>query len=70
MAGGPLPALIKLIVALRISCPRALILVCGNIAAGSFNLVGLTGADAATSDFDTALAEMERLAILSAARPV
>lgn len=63
-----LPALIKLIVALRISRPRALILVSGNIAAGSFNLVGRTG-DAA-ADFNTALAEMERLAILSAARPV
>lgn len=65
-----LPALIKLIVALRISCPRARILVCGNIATTSFNLVGLTGADAAATDFEGALVELERLAMLPSARQI
>ncbi|MDO9524626.1 MAG: cobalamin-dependent protein [Gemmobacter sp.] len=56
-----LPALIKLIVALRISNPNARILVCGNIGTENFNLVGVTGADAVAVDLDTALGQMERL---------
>ncbi len=56
-----LPALMKLIVALRISKPKAKILVCGQIASGDFSFDGLTRADAATNDFDTALAHMETM---------
>lgn len=56
-----LPALIQLIVALRISNPGARILVCGQIARANIGLVGITGADAVSPDLDTALAEMERL---------
>lgn len=63
-----LPALIKLIVALRISNPRARILVCGQIAASSFNLVGITGADAAATDFEGAIEHLERWVTMGAAR--
>lgn len=56
-----LPALIKLIVALRISKPKAKILICGPIAANDFGFDGITGADASASDFDSALAHMEIL---------
>ena len=56
-----LPALTQVIVAQRIvnSCTR--ILVCGQIAKLSVNLVGVTGADAAALDFETAYTRMERL---------
>jgi len=56
-----LPALTQVIVAQRIvnSCTR--ILVCGKIAELNVNLVGVTGADAAALDFETAYAQMERL---------
>lgn len=56
-----LPALTQVIVAQRIinSCTR--ILVCGQIANVAVNLVGVTGADAAALDFETAYARMERL---------
>lgn len=60
-----LPALIRLIVALRISNPGAAILICGQIAALPLNLVGVTGADAAAGDFDEALRQMERLASIA-----
>lgn len=56
-----LPALTRLIVALRIHNPGARILVCGQIAASNLTLVGVTGADAAAADFDSALALMDRL---------
>jgi methanogenic corrinoid protein MtbC1 len=56
-----LPALMKLIVALRISKPKAKILVCGPIATSDYGFDGVTRADAAASDFDTALALMETL---------
>lgn len=56
-----LPAVLKLIIALRISKPKAKILVCGPIISRDLPLDGLTGADAAASDFDTALARMETL---------
>ncbi|MDB5660021.1 MAG: Cobalamin-binding protein [Cypionkella sp.] len=56
-----LPALTRLIVALRISNPGARILVCGQIAASNLTLVGVTGADAAAHDFDSAIAQMDRL---------
>ncbi|MFC3181370.1 cobalamin B12-binding domain-containing protein [Cypionkella sinensis] len=56
-----LPALTRLIVALRIHNPGARILVCGQIATSNLTLVGVTGADAAAADFDSALAHMERL---------
>lgn len=55
-----LPALTRLIVALRIGTPDARILVCGQIAATSLTLVGVTGADAATADFNAALGLMEQ----------
>lgn len=56
-----LPALTRLIVALRISNPGARILVCGQIAAKNLSLVGVTGADAAAADFNSAIAHMDRL---------
>ena len=55
-----LPALTRLIVALRIGTPNARIVVCGQIAATNLALVGVTGADAATADFNAALRHMER----------
>lgn len=39
----------------------ARILVCGQIAARNLSLEGITGADAAATDLDSALAQMERL---------
>jgi MerR family transcriptional regulator, light-induced transcriptional regulator len=56
-----LPALSKLIVALRLTNPAVRILVCGQIAAMSVNLVGVTGADAAALDFEAALSRLEHL---------
>lgn len=56
-----LPALTKLIVALRISNPGTRILVCGQIASSTLSLVGVTGADAAATDFQGALVQMENL---------
>lgn len=63
-----LPALTRLIVALRISNPNARILVCGQIAATNLALVGLTGADAAAHDFQGAIGHMERLLDLPTGR--
>jgi methanogenic corrinoid protein MtbC1 len=57
-----LPALIKLIVALRISNPGTKIMVCGQIAARNVNLAGITGVDAVATDFEQALSLMERFA--------
>lgn len=61
-AGGKrsLPALVKLIVALRISCPATRILLCGQIVSWTPGLVGVTSADAASADFEIALSQMER----------
>lgn len=58
-----LPALIKLIVALRISNPGAKIMICGQIAVNNLNLEGITGVDAVAADFEQALAQMERFVI-------
>lgn len=60
-----LAALVRLIVALRISNPCARILLCGQIASLPVNLVGITGADAAARDFSDAIAQMERLVCIS-----
>ena len=54
-----LPALMKLIVALRISNPDAYLLVCGQIESSPVPLVGMTGADGAATDFPAAMALME-----------
>lgn len=54
-----LSALIKLIVALRISNPGTKILICGQIAARDLNLAGITGADSVAPDFATAIHQME-----------
>lgn len=56
-----LPALTQVIVAQRIINSCTHILVCGKIAELNVNLVGVTGADAAALDFETAYAQMERL---------
>ncbi|MBI1170389.1 hypothetical protein GC209_03215 [bacterium] len=56
-----LPDLIKLIVGLRISNPKARVLICGQITSRNLNLYGITGADAVAPDFDTAMDQMERL---------
>jgi len=63
-----LPALTRLIVALRISNPGARILVCGQIAATNISLVGVTGADAAAAEFGAALGHMDRLLKMPSAR--
>ena len=56
-----LPALLRLIVALRIATRPARILVCGQIADDDFQLVGVSGADSVARDFETAATEMNRL---------
>lgn len=56
-----LPALTRLIVALRISHPDTRILLCGQIATSGLSVVGLTAADAAAADFEGAMYQMERL---------
>jgi methanogenic corrinoid protein MtbC1 len=56
-----MPALTQLIVAQRIASSDTRIVVCGQIAKVAVNLVGVTGADAAALDFETAYAQMERL---------
>ena len=62
-----LPALLRLIVALRIATRPARILVCGQIANDDFHLVGVSGADSVARDFETAATEMNRLIGLSPA---
>lgn len=57
-----LPALMKLIIAVRLGNPRTRIMVCGQITAMDLNLDGITGADAAAVDFEQAFAFMENLA--------
>jgi MerR family transcriptional regulator, light-induced transcriptional regulator len=64
-----LPALTQLIVALRITNPAARILVCGQIASSNLHLVGLSGADAAATDFESAITQMERLLDLQTRLP-
>ena len=56
-----LPALTKLIVALRLGNPAVRIMVCGQIASANLNLVGVAGADAAATDFEGAIGHLERL---------
>jgi methanogenic corrinoid protein MtbC1 len=50
-------ALVRLVVALRIACPQALIVICGHVVADAGDLIGLLGVDGAASD----LPEAERL---------
>lgn len=64
-----LPALTRLIVAVRISNPDARILICGQIASAGLGLIGITGADATAQDFQAAIDQMERLLNLTAGRP-
>jgi methanogenic corrinoid protein MtbC1 len=56
-----LPALTRLIVALRISNPHSHILLCGQISDTQLSLVGMTGADAVAHDFEEAIVQMGRL---------
>lgn len=62
-AGGSrtLVPLMRLIVALRISNPHARIIVGGQIVNEGVDMVGVVGADASAPDFESTLAEMERL---------
>lgn len=62
-AGGSrsLVPLMRLIVALRISNPRARIIVGGQIVNEGLDTLNLIGADACAPDFESTLAEMERL---------
>ena len=55
-----LPALLRLIVALRLTLPQARLFVCGQIAALDLDLEGIAGVDAAAPDFDAAMAFMNR----------
>jgi hypothetical protein len=57
-----LPALMKLIVALRLSNPTARLMVCGQITSMGLTLDGINGADTAAADFDQAFAFMEQVA--------
>ena len=52
----------KLIVALRVSNPEALIMVSGQVAALDVDIVGQLGADAAASSFEQAVSLLSRLA--------
>ena len=66
-AGGrrSLPALTRLIVALRISNPKSQILICGQIADDSLGLIKMAGADASAVTFEDAIGQMERLLNIS-----
>ena len=57
-----LPALVRLIVALRLTKPATRLFVCGQIAAPDrdIDLVGVAGVDAVAADFDAAIAFMDR----------
>lgn len=56
-----LPAVLKLIVALRLCKPKARIMICGRLAAMDLHLDGIVGADVAAADFDTAFDYMEKM---------
>ena len=56
-----LPALLRLVVALRIATAPARILVCGQVDDDDFRYVGVSGVDGVATDFETAAAEMDRL---------
>jgi MerR family transcriptional regulator, light-induced transcriptional regulator len=56
-----LPAVLKLIVALRLCKPKARILICGNITSLALNLDSMVGADIAAADFETAISYMEKI---------
>jgi methanogenic corrinoid protein MtbC1 len=56
-----LPALLRLILAIRIVNPAVHVLVCGNIVNETDDFVILTGADACAQDIPTALRKMEAL---------
>ncbi len=63
-----LPGLIKLIVSLRLSNPKARVLVCGQIAALDLGLDGMGGADSIAGSFDQAYAYMEHTVVQTDAR--
>ncbi|MEI6098301.1 MAG: cobalamin-dependent protein [Alphaproteobacteria bacterium] len=65
-----LPALLKLIVALRFSNPRSRLMVCGQITSMGVTLDGINGADTTAADFDQAFAFMEQIATGCARRRV
>jgi len=56
-----LPALIRLVVALRVSNPRAYVMIAGRFASKHADTLALTGADAAASNMEEAHEAMERL---------
>lgn len=58
-----LPAVLKLIVALRLCQPKARILICGNITSFDLNLESIVGADIAAADFETAITYMEKIVL-------
>jgi len=63
-----LPGLIRLIVSLRLSNPKARILVCGQIASLDLGLDGMGGADSVAGDFHQAYAYMEQTVVQTDAR--
>ena len=63
-----LPALLKLILALRLTNPYAKILVCGHIATLELELGDVAGVDGTATDFDEAIAFMDLVARTSAKR--
>ncbi|MBC7738496.1 MAG: cobalamin B12-binding domain-containing protein [Candidatus Saccharibacteria bacterium] len=63
-----LPGLIKLIVSLRLSNPKARILICGQIAALDLGLDGMGGADSVAGNFDQAFGYMEQIVVQTDAR--
>jgi methanogenic corrinoid protein MtbC1 len=56
-----LPAMARLVLALRVSNPRAYIMVAGRFVAAHADTLQVTGADAAATDMPQALEEMEQL---------
>lgn len=56
-----LESLARLIAAIRIQDPAALVLIAGQVVAKAERAVGLMGADGMAADFSTAKSEMERL---------
>ena len=56
-----LEALLKLLLAIRVTNPTTYVLVSGNIVDEASDILSLTGADACASDISSALSEMKRL---------
>lgn len=59
-----MPALARLLVALRLSLPETRILVCGQIEPEDVDLIGVSGADSVALGFEAAAVELQRLADL------